>query len=223
MNDSRSTLLDTLRKTSLFTGLSEQDLESISRHTVLRNFPKHTVVVNQGDDTDSLYVIVNGKVDVFLQNDKGKEIIINTLVPCESFGELAPLGKIPRQASVKTTESCTLGVISRQVFVDCLLSNPQLSMRIIDMLINLITELTEEVGSLALDDVYNRVTRVLYKNSEEVNGKLVTSKLTQQDIANRVGATREMVNRIMRELKTGGYISTEGKKITIEKKLPSGW
>lgn len=223
MTESKNNLLETLRRTALFAGLSEEDLEAISRHTVSRNFPKNTVVVSQGDDSDSLYVIIDGKVDVFLQNDKGKEIIINTLHPCESFGELAPLGRIPRQASVITTENSTLGVISRQVFVDCLLSNPQLSMRIIDLLINLISELTEEVSSLALDDVYNRVTRVLYKNSEEVNGKLVTSKLTQQDIANRVGATREMVNRIMRELKTGGYISTEGKKITIEKKLPSGW
>jgi CRP/FNR family cyclic AMP-dependent transcriptional regulator len=216
-------IVDTLRKTSLFQGLSEADLSQIGGQVIVRQFPKGTLVVTQGDDTDSLYVIMDGKVDVFLQNDKGKEIIINTLGECDTFGELAPLGGIPRQASIITTENSTMAVISRQVFMDTLLSKPAISMRIIDRLISLIQDLTEEVSSLALEDVYNRVVRVLYKHADEVGNKLVTEKLTQQDIALRVGATREMVHRILKELKTGGYISIEGKHITIEKKLPPGW
>ena len=217
------TLSETLSKTSLFSGMDEADIEMVASQTVTRQFPKNTVIVSQGDDTDSFYVIVQGKVDVFLHNDKGKEIIINTLSQCESFGELAPLGGIPRQASIITTEDSTFGVISRQVFMDTLLIKPSISMRIIDLLISRIQDLTEEVSSLALEDVYNRVVRVLYKHADEVGDKLVTEKLTQQDIASRVGATREMVHRILKELKTGGYISIEGKHITIEKKLPPGW
>ena len=218
-----ATLTETLTNTSLFQGFAADDIENVASQTVIRQFPKNTVVVSQGDDTDSFYVILQGKVDVFLHNDKGKEIIINTLTECESFGELAPLGGIPRQASIITTEDSTLGVISRQVFMDTLLTKPSVSMRIIDLLIGRIRDLTEEVSSLALEDVYNRVVRVLYKHAEEVGEKLVTEKLTQQDIASRVGATREMVHRILKELKTGGYISIEGKHITIEKKLPPGW
>jgi CRP/FNR family cyclic AMP-dependent transcriptional regulator len=216
-------LTDTLKKTALFSGMDEADIEMVASQTVTRQFPKNTVIVSQGDDTDSFYVIVQGKVDVFLHNDKGKEIIINTLGECESFGELAPLGSIPRQASIITTEDSTFGIISRQVFIDTLLIKPAISMRIIDLLITRIQDLTEEVSSLALEDVYNRVVRVLYKHADEVGEKLVTEKLTQQDIASRVGATREMVHRILKELKTGGYISIEGKHITIEKKLPPGW
>ena len=216
-------LSETLRKTSLFSGLDGADLEQVAAQTALRQYPKNTVIVNQGDDTDSFYVIVKGKVDVFLHNDKGKEIIINTLGECESFGELAPLGGIPRQASIITTEDSTFGVISRQIFMDTLLIKPAVSMRIIDLLITRIQDLAEEVSSLALEDVYNRVVRVLYKHAETVGDKLVTEKLTQQNIASRVGATREMVHRILKELKTGGYISIEGKHITIERKLPSGW
>ena len=216
-------LTETLTKTALFEGMRIEDIDSVSALTVIRQFPKNTVVVSQGDDTDSFYVIIQGKVDVFLQNDKGKEIIINTLGACESFGELAPLGRIPRQASIITTEESTFGIISRQVFMDTLLSKPTVSMRIIDLLITRIQDLTEEVSSLALEDVYNRVVRVLYKHAEAIGEKLVTEKLTQQDIASRVGATREMVHRILKELKTGGYISIEGKHITIEKKLPPGW
>jgi CRP/FNR family cyclic AMP-dependent transcriptional regulator len=218
-----ATLPETLTKTDLFSGLDDADIEMVASQTVLRQFPKNTVIVSQGDDTDSIYVIIKGKVDVFLHNDKGKEIIINTMGVCESFGELAPLGGIPRQASIITTEDSTFGVISRQVFMDTLLVKPTVSMKIIDLLITRIQDLTEEVSSLALEDVYNRVVRVLYKHADEVGDKLVTEKLTQQDIASRVGATREMVHRILKELKTGGYITIEGKHITIEKKLPSGW
>jgi len=218
-----ATLPETLTKTDLFTGLDDADIKMVASQTVLRQFPKNTVIVSQGDDTDSIYVIIKGKVDVFLHNDKGKEIIINTMGVCESFGELAPLGGIPRQASIITTEDSTFGVISRQVFMDTLLVKASVSMKIIDLLITRIQDLTEEVSSLALEDVYNRVVRVLYKHADEVGDKLITEKLTQQDIASRVGATREMVHRILKELKTGGYITIEGKHITIEKKLPSGW
>ena len=216
-------LTDTLAETSLFAGLEPDDLAELARQTIIRDFPKHTVIVNQGDTTDSFYVILEGKVDVFLQNDKGKEIIINTLGVHESFGELAPLGGIPRQANIITTEDSSFGIISRPVFMEFLLSKPTVSMQIIDLLIHHIQNLTEEVSSLALEDVYSRVVRVLYKHAEQVNDKLVTERLTQQDIASRVGATREMVHRILKELKTGGYISIEGKHITIEKKLPPGW
>ena len=218
-----ATLPETLTKTDLFSGLDDADIEMVASQTVLRQFPKNTVIVSQGDDTDSIYIIIKGKVDVFLHNDKGKEIIINTMGVCESFGELAPLGGIPRQASIITTEDSTFGVISRQVFMDTLLVKASVSMKIIDLLISRIQDLTEEVSSLALEDVYNRVVRVLYKHADEVGDKLITEKLTQQDIASRVGATREMVHRILKELKTGGYITIEGKHITIEKKLPSGW
>lgn len=220
---SKSRVIDTLKKTDLFQGLESEDIEQVAAQVVTREYPKNSVVVTQGDDTDTLYVIIEGKVDVFLQNDKGKEIIINSLVACDSFGELAPLGGIPRQASIVTTEVSLMAMISRQVFMDTLLTKPAISMRIIDRLIWLIQDLTQEVSSLALEDVYNRVVRVLYKHAEEVGNKLVTEKLTQQDIALRVGATREMVHRILKELKTGGYISIEGKHITIEKKLPPGW
>ncbi len=216
-------VIATLKKAALFQGLDEEDIQQVASQVSTRQFEKNSLVVAQGDETDSLYVIVQGKVDVFLQNDKGKEIIINTLTDTDAFGELAPLGGIPRQASIITTEPTTLVVISRQLFMDTLLSKPAISMRIINRLVALIQDLTEEVSSLALEDVYNRVVRVLYKHAEEVGDKLVTEKLTQQDIALRVGATREMVHRILKELKTGGYISIEGKHITIEKKLPPGW
>ncbi len=218
-----SKILETYKNTSLFQGLSDEQLGALVSSSVLRSCEKNNIVVNQGDDTDSLYVIIEGTVDVFLQNESGKEIIINSLGACDTFGELAPLGQIPRQASIITKSKCTFSVISKQTFMESLLVNPDISMKIIELLVARIQDLTDDLSSVALDDVYHRVVRVLYKNSEEVNGKMVTTRLTQQDIANRVGATREMVHRILKELKAGDYISIDGKHITIEKKLPPGW
>ncbi len=217
-------LRQVLRQAPLFEGLEDRDLDRIIDQLEIQACDKGELVVRQGDRTDSLYVIVDGKVDVFLCNDKGKEIIINSLGPGDSFGELAPIGGIPRQASIQTTEPSHLAVISRQLFMDSLLTQPQVAMRLIDHLVELIQDLTEEVSSLALDDVYGRVVRVLYKHAVELpDGSLVTERLTQQDIALRVGASREMVHRILKELKTGGYIRIDGKHIHIERKLPSGW
>ncbi len=216
-------ILEAYKNTSLFKGLSEEQLGNLVSNSVLRSYEKNNIVVNQGDDTDSLYVIIEGTVDVFLQNESGKEIIINSLSTCDTFGELAPLGQIPRQASIISKSKCTFAVISKQIFMDSLLINPTISMKIIELLVARIQNLTDDLSSIALDDVYHRVVRVLYKQSEEVEGKMVTTRLTQQDIANRVGATREMVHRILKELKTGDYISIDGKHITIEKKLPPGW
>jgi len=218
-----SAILETYKNTSLFEGLTEEQLDALVASSVLRSCEKNSLVVSQGDETDSLYVIIDGKVDVFLQNESGKEIIINSLGPCDSFGELAPLGHIPRQASIIAKSKCTFSVISKQVFMESLLINPTISMKIIELLVARIQDLTDDLSSVALDDVYHRVVRVLYKHCEEVSGKMVTSRLTQQDIANRVGATREMVHRILKELKAGDYISIDGKHITIEKKLPPGW
>ena len=216
-------ILDTYKNTALFEGLTEAQLNTLVASSLLRSCEKNSLVVSQGDDTDSLYVILEGNVDVFLQNESGKEIIINSLGACDSFGELAPLGQIPRQASIIAKTKCAFSVISKQVFMESLLINPTISMKIIELLVARIQDLTDDLSSVALDDVYHRVVRVLYKNSEEVQGKMVTSRLTQQDIANRVGATREMVHRILKELKAGDYISIDGKHITIEKKLPPGW
>ncbi len=224
ISPSPARLLQVLREAPLFAGLESDDLAQIIEQLQVQAFDKGELVVRQGDRTDSLYVIIDGRVDVFLCNDKGKEIILNSLGPGDSFGELAPLGGIPRQASIQTTEPAHLAVISRQLFMDSLLTRPNIAMRLIDRLVELIQDLTEEVGSLALDDVYGRVVRVLYKHAVELpDGTRVTDRLTQQDIALRVGASREMVHRILKELKTGGYIRNDGKRIVILKKLPPGW
>lgn len=183
------------------------------------------MVLCEGDQSDSLYVVLSGKVKVFLSDEEGKEVTLNVQGEGEYFGELALLDSAPRSASVVTTEETKLAVITKQAFEDCLEKNPGIALIISKNLARRLRELSENVRSLALMDVYGRVARTLLDMAEEdVEGKkVIRQKLTQRDIASMVGASREMVSRILRDLSIGGYITIKNKIITINERLPSGW
>ena len=213
-----------LNKISLFSGLSEPDLEAITKLAVMRNFPKNTMILCEGDHSDSLNVILSGKVKVFLSDDEGKEVTLNVQEEGEYFGELALLDNAPRSASVVTLETTKLAVISKPAFEECMRKNPGISLKVSQGLARRLRELSENVRSLALMDVYGRVAHTLLDMSEEQDGKkVIPQKLTQREIASMVGASREMVSRILRDLSTGGYITINNKIITINERLPAAW
>lgn len=207
----------------LFEGLSGADIEALSSRAITRNYRKNTIVIDQGDETDSLYVVISGRLKVFLRDEEGKEVILAFLNPGESFGELSLLDRSPRSASVETQEETKLAMISRTPFYEFLSSNIQVTINLLETLARRNRAATDSVGNLALLDVYGRVVRVLLKEAKEENGTLVTDKLTHQDIANMAGSSREMVSKIIKELKFGGYICVEQKRITINGKLPMHW
>jgi CRP/FNR family cyclic AMP-dependent transcriptional regulator len=208
-------------KVPLFSGLSESELAVLAKHATIRTYPKNTIVINEGDEANALYVVVAGQVKVFLSNEDGKEIIINIQGACEHFGELALLDSTRRSASVMTTEKTKLAVISKPDFQRMLADHPGIALSLIRDLTRRVRVLSENVKSLALLDVYGRVAKTLLGMAADRDGKLVVEeRLTQQDIANRVGASREMVARIMKDLVGGGYISIVDKRIVINEKLP---
>lgn len=208
----------------LFSSLSESDLQALSAHAFTRAFPKNAIIVNEGDTSDSLYIIVSGKVKVFLSDEQGKEIILDTQGPGEYFGEIALLDEAPRSASVMTLDASTFLIISKNDFREYLGKNPDIAFGLIRELTRRIRTLTASVKGLALRDVYGRVAAALSSLATNENGKLVINeKPTQQDIANMIGASREMVSRIFKDLTAGGYVKIEDKKIIIQKKLPAGW
>lgn len=213
-----------LGNVSLFAGLPEQDIAMISNLATTRTYPKNTIIISEGDRSDSLYAVLSGKVKVYLSDDEGKEIILNIQGEGEYFGELALLDDAPRSASVMTLEESRMAVVSKTGFEDCLAKNPEMALRVIRGLSARLRNLTENVKSLALMDVYGRVARTLLDLAEGEGDMLVINqKLTQRDIANMVGASREMVSRILKDLSTGGYITIKNKTITINEKLPPGW
>ncbi len=213
-----------LSNIALFSGLSEADMAAISSLAVTRSFPKNTLVICEGDTSDSLYVVLSGKVKVFLSDEEGKEVTLNLQSAGEYFGELAILDEAPRSASVMTVEDTKLAVLSKAAFEKCMEQHATIALVIMRGLACRLRELTENVRSLALMDVYGRVARLLLDMSEEVNGKnVIKQRLTQRDIASMVGASREMVSRILRDLSIGGYITIENKIITLNERLPPAW
>jgi len=210
-----------LKNIPLFAGLNEHELAQINQHATTRTYPKNTLIITEGDPAEMLYFILKGKVKILLNDETGKEVIINCQGAGEYFGELALIDEAQRSASVMTTETSTFSVISKHSFQDLLAKNPNIALSLIRDLTHRVRALTDNVKSLALLDVYGRVAKTLLNMATEHDGKLlIEDKLTQQDIANRVGASREMVSRILKDLSAGGYISMEQKHIVINEQLP---
>ncbi|MGH8704762.1 MAG: Crp/Fnr family transcriptional regulator [Burkholderiales bacterium] len=203
--------------------LSPQELRELSAHAVLRTFPKSTVIVSEGDPADSLYIIASGRVKVYVADAEGKEVVFQTQGPGEYFGEMM-LDEGPRSASIMTLEKSSFLVVPKSDLREFLLKNPQFAVRLIEKLIGRVRTLTASVKSLALMDVYGRVARLLLELAEQrEEGLVIDERLTQQDIASRVGASREMVSRILKDLATGGYLAIEHKRIVLSRRPPAHW
>jgi CRP/FNR family cyclic AMP-dependent transcriptional regulator len=220
LEEVETTMPINLKNVPLFAGLSESDLQAIAKKTVIKDYDKNSIVVTEGEFTQSLYVIISGRVKVFLDDENGKELVLDTKGPGEYFGEMV-LDEGPRSASVSTVEPCQFAVISTAEFKNLVLTHPEMALMVIKNLIHMARGLNENVRSLAMLDVYGRVSRMLLDLSVEQEGKLVfPEKLTQQQMATRVGTSREVVNRVLRDLTAGGYIRVEDKRIIINKPLP---
>ncbi len=210
-----------LKNVGLFSGLDGSALALLEQHATIRTYPKNTIVINEGDDANALFVVLEGQVKVFLSNEEGKEIIINMQGPGEYFGELALLDSSQRSASVMTTEKSKLAFLSKADFQRVLAEHSDIALNLIKALTGRVRVLSENVKNLALLDVYGRVAKTLLGLATDHDGQLIVEKrLTQQDIANHVGASREMVARIMKDLVQGGYITVTRDQITINEKLP---
>ena len=207
----------------LFAPLEDQTLRRIAETGVVRAFPRNTVLINEGDVGDSLYVVLSGRVKVYSSNESGREFVIDFHGPGEYVGEMS-LDGAPRSASVMTVEPTTCAVVNRAQFRDFVLAHPDFAMHLIERLIHRVRVTTGNLKSLALSDVYGRLVRLLNALVQEVDGNsVVPERLTQQQIADRVGASRDMIGKLMKDLVAGGYLAVEDRTITILKKLPTGW
>jgi CRP/FNR family cyclic AMP-dependent transcriptional regulator len=198
-------------------------MRRIASSGVVRAFPKNAVLINEGDVGDALYIIVSGKVKVFASNEAGREFIIDFHGPGEYVGEMSLDGQ-PRSASVMTVEPTTCAVVNRAHFREFILAHPDFALHLIERLIRRMRATTGNLKSLALSDVYGRLVRLLNALAQPSGNNLVVpEKLTQQDIADRIGASRDMIGKLMKDLTGGGYLAVEDRTITILRKLPTGW
>jgi CRP/FNR family transcriptional regulator, cyclic AMP receptor protein len=206
-----------------FWSLPPQHLKALAEQGAVKAFPKNTIIISEGERSDSLFIVQSGKVKVYLADEEGKELLLSTHGPGEYFGEMI-LDEGPRSASVMTLEPSRFSVITTDQFKQFLAQHPDIGLELIKSLIHRVRALTKTAGNLGLLDVYGRVARLLLDIAVEENGKQVIKEhLTQQDMASRVGCSREMVSRILRDLRVGGYIKMDGDRMIIVKKPPSAW
>ena len=203
--------------------LSQDELNEISSQGVVRNYPKQAVILNEGDSSDSLYIVLEGRVKAFLADAAGHEVVLSTMGPGEYFGEMA-LDRRPRSASIMTLVPSRFLIVSGDQFRGFVARHPAFALSLIEKLIHKVRALTENVKSLAFMDVYGRVARLLLELAEDRDGRLVIAeRLTQQDIASRVGASREMVSRILKDLSLCGVITQSRGGIVLHRKPPARW
>ena len=209
-----------LRSISLFSGLTEETLSAIDRLTTTRQYPKNSIIINEGDVSNSMYLLMEGRVKVYLSDQDGREFVLNNLQPGDYFGDFSLLDDERRTASIMTVETCVFKVLMKADFDRLRREHLEINDVLIGNLVGTIRHMTENVKSLALKDVYGRIRKLLHQLAAEDDDGKITEKLTQQEIANRVGSSREMVARILKNLATGGYIQSEKKQITLLRPLP---
>lgn len=203
--------------------LDDQLLRAIAQRGGVRSYPAHAVLVSEDDRSDALYILLAGRVKAYGADADGREIVYGTQGAGEYFGELTLDGG-PRSASVMTLEPTTCAVVPGAQVRELLAGQPDFALHLVMKLIGLLRASTAQVKSLALEDVYGRIARLLRTLAREEGGVLqVPEKLTQQDIAERVGSSREMVSRILKPLQEGGYVELRGGRIVLLKKLPARW
>jgi CRP/FNR family cyclic AMP-dependent transcriptional regulator len=210
-------VLPLLLKISMFAGLSEEQLEQLARMALQRKVARHTTIVRAGDVTDSLFVIVSGSAKVLNRDSEGREVILTLLGAGECFGEMALIDGSPRSADVIANEACELLVIGKRDFTKALAENVDLCLNIMKSLVLRLREANRKIESLALMDVYGRVAKLLLDFSVEENGlRVIRRKVSKQDMAKMVGASREMVSRVMKDLEGSGAIRVEEGRIVLK-------
>jgi CRP/FNR family cyclic AMP-dependent transcriptional regulator len=207
----------------LIAGLNPQ-LRPLALRGTIRSYRKNAIIINEGEVGDSLFVLLEGKVKVYSNDADGREITYNIVEAGDYFGELWMDGG-PRSASVMTMEPCVCSIVTRDALRDHLAEEPEFALELVAQVIRRARAATETARNMALKDVYGRVVATLenQRGIATLDQPITLTQITHQQIASRVGASREMVSRLLKDLEKGGYIELGVKRITLKKKLPARW
>jgi CRP/FNR family cyclic AMP-dependent transcriptional regulator len=200
------------------------ETRALAQRGELRRYRKGTLLIEEGDFGDSLYLIVSGRVKAFSIGNNDREITFGVYGPGEYVGEMSLDGG-PRSASVITLEPTTCAVITRHTLRAHIAAHPDFALDLIARVIRRARLATNNARSMALLDVYGRVTRLLDELAvaRPDGTRVIEERLTHAAIASRVGCSREMVSRLMKDLETGGYLSTQNRQQVIQRPLPRRW
>lgn len=202
----------------------EPALARLAARGILRSYRKNAIVINEGEAGDSLFVLLQGEVKVYATDENGREITYGTIHAGDYFGEMSLDGG-PRSASVMTLEPCLCSLVSRAAVLQHLADEPGFAVSLVSQVIRRARSATETARQMALLDVYGRVIHTLEGQQGPASSQapVQLTQITHQQIASRVGASREMVSRLLKDLEKGGYVELGIKRITLKKKLPARW
>lgn len=205
-----------LKSVPLFATFTDQQITTLLTYVQHRSYPRNTYVMHAGEETDSIYVVLSGKVKVIIADDQGREVILGFMGPQEFFGEMGILDDEPRSASVYTQEPCEMLRLSKAGFLNCLKENSEVAMLVIRNLVKRLRAADRKIESLALVDVSGRVARLLIDMAQEIDGRLVVQRVpAKQEMARMIGASREMVSRVFKELEQRELIRKERRGLVI--------
>jgi CRP/FNR family cyclic AMP-dependent transcriptional regulator len=199
-------------------------LQALALRGALRTYKKSSIVINEGDAGETLFILLQGSVKAYSTDQSGREVTYGTIGAGDYFGEMSLDGG-PRSASVMTLEPCVCAVLTRNAVREHLAREPEFALELVAQVIRRARSATEAARSMALLDVYGRVIATLENEAGpgQPDAPILLTKITHQSIASRVGASREMVSRLLKDLEKGGYIELGVKRITLKKKLPARW
>jgi CRP/FNR family cyclic AMP-dependent transcriptional regulator len=210
-----------LAEVPMFASLAPADLEELAKRFAIRRYPKGATVANAGDRLEVFNVILSGKIQWFWRDDAGHLLKLAAEGPGGHFADVT-LGGEPILMSVTALEDLRVATIPMTEFRALLLRHPHLAVGLLMDVVTRLRRLLHATRSLTMEDVYARVVKLLLSRAVETGGKLVVD-LTHAEIGQRVGATREMVGRLLRDLARGGYIKSERGRISILRKPPRRW
>ncbi|MFK7860031.1 MAG: Crp/Fnr family transcriptional regulator [Granulosicoccus sp.] len=228
-----NTSVSLLSHVELFSHLTNEQLEQLAAQARELTFRKHAVMMNEGDPGESMFVIKSGAVKVFLSDEDGRELVLYEQGTGAVIGDIALLDNEPRSASVMTLEPVVALMIGKQAFLDCLRQSPETAINIIRSLTTRLRDATEGSRRLALDNVYRRLVDKLHElagvdpqvgvDSSAAELPNLPKKYSHQELGNMIGASREMVGKIMAELVKGDYVEVRDGRLHLLKKLPRNW
>ncbi|KAA3634658.1 MAG: Crp/Fnr family transcriptional regulator [Proteobacteria bacterium] len=214
-------VIDALWRVPLFEGLDERQLEQVMRSGHLSTFAPGALIVCEGDDSSCLYVIVRGAVKVFLGDEHGREVILRIENAGDYFGEISFLDGERRSASVMALTDSKLLIIPRRALDGLMRAFPEISQAMLVGLARRIRRLSETARGFARDGVRQRlIAAIKMLGGCEGDFPATVERPSQQDLADMIGASREMVGRILRGLADEGYVRLDGRRLVVVKRLP---
>lgn len=209
-----------LERASLFRDLDEATRARLAERAIERSYKKGQLIFYQGDPAEALFVVIEGRVKVVVTSEEGDEMLLVTLEPGDTFGELALIDGEPRSASAETLEATKVLMLTRTTFLDTMHQSPALTEALLRSLGAVLRRLTEQTADLVFLDLHGRVAKLLISLAEKAssNGDEVELdlNLTQTDLASMVGGSRQSVNQILRSFERRGYLEMHGRKLILK-------